>query len=662
MKSTKTGLRILVLFFTLLFAAACGQDGPGKEPSTFQLQKVLADGITLSSSQTTKNIPVNGRIKLTFSAATDTSSVKKSIFIYKEEPETKQLATYRFDENDKVVIITPKIPLEEHTLYKLAVSDELKSAEGLKFLGTQYLFQTKKGRVQLLSSTLNGREFLPSSQLREVAYDDVSIQLQFSEALDVQGYESYISLSPKLSGNISISPDSTTITIQNKEPLDYYRFYSLYVSENLTAANGYEFTGFQADFQTGLNPEYKFPEISDEQLLTKIQEQTFRYFWDFAHPVSGLARERNTSGDIVTIGGSGFGLMAIIVGIERGFISRNAGIERFKKTINFLAQAERFHGVWPHWLNGATGDAVAFSTFDDGGDLVETSFMAQGLLTVRQYLNENNSTENELIIQINELLETIEWDWYTKGDQKVLYWHWSPEHEWKMNMKIQGYNEALITYVLAASSATHGIDAEVYHKGWAREGDIQNGKYFYGINLPLGFDYGGPLFFAHYSFSGLDPRNLTDRYANYWQQNKNHTLINRAHGIENPNNYVGYSSTSWGFSASDDPDGYLAHSPTRDNGTITPTAAISSITYTPAESMEAIRHFYYVLGDKLWGEYGFYDAFNPGRGWWANSYLAIDQGPIVIMIENYRTALLWDLFMSAPEVQQGLEKLDFTYH
>jgi hypothetical protein len=243
----------------------------------------------------------------------------------------------------------------------------------------------------------------------------------------------------------------------------------------------------------------------------------------------------------------------------------------------------------------------------------------------------------------------------------VLYWHWSPDYDWEMNMQIKGYNEALITYIMAASSSTHSISADVYHQGWALDGEIVNGNDYYGIPLPLGQQYGGPLFFAHYTFMGIDPRNLSDRYASYWEQNRNHTLINRAHCITNPNNYVGYSEECWGLTASDNHEGYSAHSPTNDPGVITPTAAISSIPYTPEESMAAIRFFYYQMGDRLWGEYGFYDAFNVTEEWTADSYLAIDQGPVIVMIENYRTGLIWNLLMSCPEVQAGLSKLGFSY-
>ncbi|MFV0377187.1 MAG: glucoamylase family protein [Mangrovibacterium sp.] len=401
--------------------------------------------------------------------------------------------------------------------------------------------------------------------------------------------------------------------------------------------------------------------MSDDELLTKVEQQTFKYFWDFGHPVSGLARERNSSGETVTSGGSGFGVMAILVGMERGFISRAEGLERLSTIVDFLGKADRFHGAWSHWLNGSTGKAIPFSTKDNGGDLVETSFMAAGLLAARQYLNASDAAENTLITKINELWKTIEWDWYTQGGQKVLYWHWSPDYNWEMNMKIQGYNEALITYIMAASSETHPISAEVYHQGWAKSGAMANGKSFYNTKLPLGSDYGGPLFFAHYSFMGIDPRNLSDQYASYWEQNRNHSLINQAYCIQNPQSWVGYSADCWGLTASDNPNGYSAHSPTNDLGVITPTAALSSFPYTPQESMKALHFFYYQLGDKLWGDYGFYDAFNPTESWTAGSYLAIDQGPILVMIENYRSGLIWDLLMSCPELKAGLTKLGFSY-
>ena len=402
---------------------------------------------------------------------------------------------------------------------------------------------------------------------------------------------------------------------------------------------------------------------SDEDLIDMVQEYTFRYFWDFGHPNSGMARERNTSGNLVTSGGSGFGIMAILVGIERGWITREEGFERLKKIVGFLETTDRFYGAYPHWINGNTGRVIPFSQFDDGGDLVETAFLMQGLLTAREYFDRESNEEESLRFRITQIWEGVNWNWYRKSTEKVLYWHWSPNHAWRMNLPIRGYNEALIIYLLAVASPTHPVPPTLYQQGWAG-GSYTNGGTYYDIQLPLGprQSMGGPLFFAHYSFLGFDPRGIRDEYANYFEQNRNHTLINRAYCIDNPKDHEGYSDVSWGLTASDDPFGYLAHEPNtdRDNGTITPTAAASSIIYTPEESIAAMRHFYEDLGDRLWGPYGFYDAFNLNEGWFASSYLAIDQGPIVCMIENYRTELLWDYFMRNDEVTDAIAAIGFV--
>lgn len=404
--------------------------------------------------------------------------------------------------------------------------------------------------------------------------------------------------------------------------------------------------------------------LSDEALLDLVQKQTFRYFWDFAHPVSGMSRERSNSNfgygnETVTSGGTGFGIMGVIVATERKWIGRDTAARFLLKMVNFLLKADSYHGVFPHWLNGETGKTIPFSRKDDGADLVETAYLFQGLLCARQYFNGDNNTERELRNRIGWLWEGIEWNWFTKGGEEVLYWHWSPNNGWAMNFPIRGFNECLIVYVLAASGERYPVSKDVYHRGWAESSFFRNGKVFYNYTLPLGFDYGGPLFFSHYSFLGLDPRGLTDRYADYWMQNRNHTLINRAYCMENPKKFKGYGEDCWGLTASDTYDGYNAFSPTNDEGTITPTAALSAFPYTPEFSMKALKHFYSDLGDKIWSEYGFVDAFNETKNWYASSHLAIDQGPIIVMIENHRSGLLWKLFMSCPEIKNGLTKLGF---
>ena len=401
--------------------------------------------------------------------------------------------------------------------------------------------------------------------------------------------------------------------------------------------------------------------LSDDQLLDLVQRQTFRYFWDNGHPVSGLAPESTladqTEREIVTIGGSGFGIMAIVVATERKWITREAAVERMLKILRFLFKADHYHGMFPHWLNGVTGKTIPFSRNDDGADIVESSFLFQGLLAAKQYFNGENREEREIRNRITTLWNDAEWDWFTRGGINVLYWHWSPNQGWKMNHEIRGWNECFITYILAASSSRHGISADVYHRGWANNNYFNNGRDYYGIHLPLGFEYGGPLFFSHYSFLGIEPHGLKDRYADYWEQNRNHTLINREYCIRNPKKFKGYGASCWGLTASYNPEGYSAHSPTNDLGVITPSAALSAFPYTPEYSMQVLRHFYEDLGDKIWSEYGFVDAFNESENWYSKYHLAIDQGPIVVMIENYRSGLLWKLLMENEEIQNGLRKL-----
>ncbi len=444
--------------------------------------------------------------------------------------------------------------------------------------------------------------------------------------------------------------DDSAIVIRPSSPLGWLSKYTLTVSTNLKSKRKASLIApVSVNMVTALDSTDKFPVIPDEGLLTLVQKQTFRYFWDFGHPVSGMARERSSSGDIVTTGGTGFGIMAMIVAVERQFIDRGAAVTRLLKIARFLKNnATPYHGAFAHWINGSTGQTQPFSEKDNGADLVETSFLFQGLLTARQYFTGENPEEKELRELITELWEAVDWSWFRRNNEEVLYWHWSPDYGWEMNHRIRGWNECLITYVLAASSPTFPISKTVYDNGWADNGNMRNNGTYYDFQLPLGPSYGGPLFFAHYSFLGLNPKNLQDQYADYWQQNVNHARINHAYCSRNPSNHLGYSEICW-------------HSPTNDKGVITPTAALSSMPYTPEESMAALHFFYYKLGDKLWKQYGFIDAFNLTEKWYASDFLAIDQGPIIVMIENYRTGLIWDLFMDIPEIQAGLTKLGFTY-
>lgn len=420
----------------------------------------------------------------------------------------------------------------------------------------------------------------------------------------------------------------------------------------------------------------EFIPLTDEQLLDLSQKDALKYFWDYAETNSKLARERYhqdepyVDANVVTTGGSGFGLMTILVGVQRGFVNREDAVTRLTTALTFLQNADRFHGAWSHWINGSNGRVIPFGNTDNGGDIVETSFLCQGLICVREYFKNGTPTEQALAAQADLLWKGVEWNWYTKGEN-ALYWHWSPNYGFQINFKLEGYNECLITYVMAASSPTSPIPTAAYTQGWARNGGIVHSGTSYSI--PVIFNYNGssggigPMFWSHYSYLGLDPRGLSDQYANYWTLTQNHAKIMNKYCVTNPVGWIGYGEDCWGLTASYSRNnngtvGYTDHKPGNDKGVISPTAALSSFPYTPIESMKALRFFYENAAwkSKLIGLAGPYDAFSPHYDWVTKRYLAIDQGTIVPMIENYRTGFLWNLFMQAPEIRNGLHNLGFS--
>lgn len=419
--------------------------------------------------------------------------------------------------------------------------------------------------------------------------------------------------------------------------------------------------------------------MSDDELLTMLQEQCFRYYWEGAHPDAGMTLE-NIPGDdrIVATGASGFGIMALVVGVDRGFITREQGLERLTKIVSFLEKAPRYHGVWSHFMDGHTGASLpVFNMFDNAGDLVETAFLMEGLLVARQYFNRSSVKEREPHQRISRLWETVEWDWYRRSPQSdALYWHWSPEWAWHINHRLTGFNETMIVYLLAIASPTHAVPADLYYSGWAGQskaaidyrrgwsastgGDhYVNGHSYYGIKLDVGVGSGGPLFFAHYSYLGFDPH-VRDRFTDYFQNNRDVALINLAYCEQNPKHFEGYGANSWGLTASDGPNGYNPNAPDDDSGTMTPTGALASFPYTPEASMAAFKHFYRDMGDRLWGIYGPRDAFHLSKNWFSPIYMGLNQAPITVMIENYRTGLIWKLFMSNPEIRPMLDRVGFT--
>lgn len=443
--------------------------------------------------------------------------------------------------------------------------------------------------------------------------------------------------------------------------------------------------GKYGDGPDSIAPKGLIKGLSDDALLELVQKQTFRFFWHGAHPVSGLALERSNTvlaehywdyineawdepnfsktkfgPDAGAVGGTGFGIMSTIVAVERGWIGRDTAVRRLIKIADFLINADCFHGIYPHFMNGRTGKTIKFDRIDDAADIVETSYLLMGFLCAKEYFNKDVPREKYLRKRIDQMWGAANWNWHSNGENK-LYWHWSPNNGFDMNFPVWGWNECLITYIMAAASPRHAISKDVYDGSWVNSKSFKNGTTYYGYKLPLGdYDKGGPLFFEQYTFLGINPNGLKDTLGiDYLEQVRNHTLINRAYCIENPKKYKGYGENCWGLTAGDSYKGYVAHCPEVDLGVIQPTAAISSMPFTPELSMKALRHFYYDHGNKIWSDYGFTDGFSETHNWYAKSHLAIDQGPIIVMIENNRSGLLWKLFMNIPDIKNGLKKLGF---
>ena len=457
----------------------------------------------------------------------------------------------------------------------------------------------------------------------------------------------------------------TKITLTNSERLIEQASYTLIVWQDLQSASGAMIaSGKSYPVAIGIDESDKFPTISDEELLNLVQRQTFRYFYENAHPVCGMPREISlpNSIDKVATGATGFGIMATIVAIERHFITRNEGFNHIRKIVSFLKdRCTTYHGAYSHWMNGNTGETWAYSEKDDGADLVETSFLIQGLLTARAYFDSEDAGEKDLCTDITSIWENVEWDWYLNEQKTQLRWHWSPNHGWEMGMPISGWNECFITYLLAMLSPTHSIPVDAYRYGWLADQQIVTNEEYYGLTLPFGREYGGPLFFTFFSFMDIDPHGLADMYGNdYEKQVFNQAKINYLYCIDNPKQYVGYGANCWGLSACNGNEGYVEFSPAKDYGVIAPYAAISAMPYTPDESMAALRYYYYKLGDRIWGDNGFVTGFNLSKKWYSTEYISVDEGPVIVMVENYRSKLLWNLFMNIPEIKDGLKRIGFS--
>ncbi len=403
--------------------------------------------------------------------------------------------------------------------------------------------------------------------------------------------------------------------------------------------------------------------LHDREALEDLARSAFNYMWEDGDPHSGMAFEADFGWETrpVAVGGTGFGVAAIVVGTDRGWIGRNEAVERLLRIARFLRDKTartKLHGAFPHWLDGETGETIPFGENDDGADIVETSLLMQGLLIARAYFNGPGS-EEELRSVITGLWEEVDWDWFTNGEHNGLYWHWLPtEGKGYTGLKILGYNEALITYILALSSPTHPISAKAYRywsSGWG-----YRLKKTYGYRLEATLPGGGPLFLAHYSFIGLDPRRMADKYVpgGYFVRGVTQTLSNRGYCLEEAPPENRYSENFWGLSASQIKDGYDDSNPLNDHGVVAPTAALASMPYTPYYSLLVLHNLREGFGGRAWGRFGPYDGISLKDEWISPHVLAIDQLPIVSMVENYRSGLLWKLLMDDPDVREGLKKAE----
>lgn len=435
----------------------------------------------------------------------------------------------------------------------------------------------------------------------------------------------------------------------------------LFVSPALAASDATEAAAPAPPIPTASVPDTPFvPDtayLQDRKALDTLQRDTFRYMWEDADPVSGMPYEANFNWDVrpVAIGGTGFGIAAVVAAVDRGWISRDQAVERLLRITRFLKDKtprKQLHGAFPHWINGSTGQAISFGATDVGADIVETSFLIQGMLIARAYFN-GPGVEETLRKVITEIWEDVDWNWFTNGEPG-LYWQWSARDGFQSHLKILGYNECLITYVLAVASPTHPISRKDYDY-WT-SGDGYESRTSRGYVIEASMKKPGPLFLVHYSFIGLDPRRIADNYVKhgYFVRNVNHVLSNRAYCLQDAPTANRYGEDCWGLTASQIKDGYAANEPEHDTSTIAPTAALSSMPYTPQYSFQVLANLLGPLKDKVWGENGPYDAFSLRQDWVSDRYLAVDQLPIVCMVENYRSGLLWQMFMSDPDVRRGL--------
>lgn len=404
--------------------------------------------------------------------------------------------------------------------------------------------------------------------------------------------------------------------------------------------------------------------LTTPALLDTLQYSAFKYFWLEANPVNGLIKDRSASWSPCSIASAGFGLTAICIGIDRGWVTREAGRARVLATLNTFWNGPQgtdaagtigYQGFFYHFLDMNTATRV----WDSELSSIDTALLLAGMLEARQYFDTADPLDVEVRTLVDNIYRRVNWE-FMRNSGSALRMGWKPGTGFAGFGNWIGYNEAMIMYILALGSPTYPVPTTCWNV-WVSG---YNWATYYGQSYVV-FP---PLFGHQYSHCWIDFRYIQDPYMafrgiTYFENSRRATYAARSYCIDNPFGWVGYGENEWGLTASDDPWGYLAHGAPpaqNDNGTITPTAAASSIVFAPEIVIPTLHHFFDAYGPQLWGSYGFKDAFNRTQNWWATDVIGIDQGPIIIMIENYLTRSVWNRFMQNADIQAGLARAGFT--
>ncbi len=384
-------------------------------------------------------------------------------------------------------------------------------------------------------------------------------------------------------------------------------------------------------------------QMEDTALAAAVARETFDYFWLEANPQNGLIKDRSAPNSVASIAAVGFGLAAIPVGIDRGWITADEGYERVRRTLlSFLeGSVEGAHGFFFHFVDMETGARVWSSELSS----IDTTLLVAGALVAGQHFE---GTEVQALA--SRLYENVEWDWMLNGG-RFLRMGWKPESGF-LDTSWDHFDESLILYVLAIGSPTHPISAEAWDN-WRRPINRADGS----VYLP-----GEPLFVYQYPQAFLKLRGLEDAYANYWNNTARACERNRQFSVRHSNRYLSYQHGVWGLSASDGPSGYRAYGAADGNhdGTIAPYASAACLPFTPEIAFDGMRALLREYGSRVWREYGFVSAINADKDWYSREHIGIDQGDILLMIANWQDGFVWDLFMANPHVQEALDLMGFV--